>query len=138
MDYAKPLPQIDNWNRPFWEGARRHELVFPRCADCGHAFLPPGPVCPACRSPRLDWPKASGRATVESWVVFHQNYFKGFKDDVPYNVALVRLAEGPLLMTNVTDIDNAALARGLEVEVHFRDATETIAIPLFRPAGAPA
>jgi len=135
MDYAKPLPQIDNWNRPFWDGAKRHELLFPRCADCGHAFLPPGPVCPKCQSSSLDWQQASGKATVESWVVFHQNYFKGFKDDVPYNVCMVRLDEGPMLMINVTGIDNASISRGMEVEVHFRDATDTITIPLFRPAG---
>jgi uncharacterized OB-fold protein len=134
MDYTKPLPQIDNWNRPFWAAARRHELSYPACRACGHAFLPPGPICPVCQSRELDWKIASGRATVESWVVFHQNYFKGFKDDIPYNVALVRLAEGPMLMTNVEGIDNAALHRGLAVTVSFRDATDAVTIPVFRAA----
>lgn len=136
MEYTKPLPQIDNWNRPFWDAAHRHELSVQACADCGHMFTPPGPVCPECLGDKLQWKTVSGRGVVESWVVFHQQYFKGFEKDLPYNVAMIRLDEGPFLFTNILEIDNGDLRRGLQVEVVFEQATEEITIPCFRPINA--
>src|SRR6266851_887483 len=32
--YSKPLPEIDDINRPFWEATRRGELRLQRCKDC--------------------------------------------------------------------------------------------------------
>lgn len=132
MDHAKPLPALDVWNRPFWEAARGGVLRMQHCAGCDHTFFPPGPVCPKCRGATLEWRDLSGRGAVVSWVVFHQLYFKGFADELPYNVTLVRLDEGPLLYTNVVGIPNDALATGLRVEVVFEKATEEISIPRFR------
>jgi uncharacterized OB-fold protein len=134
MSYAKPLPAIDVWSRPFWEGARRKVLTMPCCGECGHVFFPPGPVCPACRSSRLEWKECSGKATVESWVVFHQLYYKGFAGEIPYNVATVRLEEGPQLVTNIVGVANDAIRAGMPVEVTFEVATDDVTIPKFRPA----
>jgi uncharacterized OB-fold protein len=136
MDYLKPLPVIDNWNRPFWQAAHEGLLKVQCCTQCGHLFFPPGPVCPRCLSDALEWRQVSGRGVVESWVVFHQGYYKGFADELPYNVTMVRLDEGPCLFTNLVDIDNAAIRRGLPVEVVFDKATDEVTIPKFRPAGA--
>jgi uncharacterized protein len=134
MSYAKPLPVIDRWNRPFWEGTRRKVLTMPACRRCGHLHFPPGPVCPACRSTDLEWQELSGKAKVESWVVFHQNYFKSFADEIPYNVVLVRLAEGPQLVSNLVGVPNERIRSGMPVEVTFDVATDDISIPKFRPA----
>jgi uncharacterized protein len=134
MAYVKPLPLIDNWNRGFWAAAREHRLAAPQCEDCGHVFFPPGACCPRCLSQRLGWRTLSGRGTVESWTVFHQLYYKGFADELPYNVAVIRLEEGISLMSNVVGIPNAQLRGGMEVEVVFEDATDEITLPKFRPA----
>ena len=135
MTAQKPLPTIDVWSRPFWDAAKRNELMVPKCSDCEHFFFPPGAVCPNCQSKTLEWEKVSGKATVESWVVFHQLYFKGFEPDLPYNVAMVRLEEGPLLMTNVLETDIADLHRGMKVEVIFDPLTDEITVPRFVAAG---
>jgi uncharacterized OB-fold protein len=138
MDYLKPLPVIDNWSRPFWQAARDGQLRVQACTACGHLFFPPGPVCPKCLGDALEWRQMSGRGTVESWVVFHQAYYKGFADELPYNVAMVRLEEGPCLFTNIVGIDNAAIRRGLPVEAVFEKATDEVTIPRFRAAGGGA
>jgi uncharacterized OB-fold protein len=134
MNYAKPLPAVDVWSRPFWQGAREGELRMQCCRDCGTAFFPPGPVCPSCQSSALDWQRMTGRGEIVSWVVFHQLYFKGFADELPYNVSLIRLEEGPLLYTNVIGIPNDQLAIGLKVEAVFGRATDEITIPRFKVA----
>lgn len=134
MAYTKPLPTLDNWNRGFWAAAREQRLAVQACEDCGHLFFPPGACCPRCLSQKLTWRGLSGRGTVESWTVFHQLYYKGFADELPYNVAVIRLEEGVSLMSNVTGVDNAKLHAGMAVEVVFERATDEITIPKFRPA----
>ncbi|HLZ71154.1 MAG TPA: Zn-ribbon domain-containing OB-fold protein [Dehalococcoidia bacterium] len=136
MTYAKPLPEPDVWSRPFWEAAQQHELRMQRCAGCGHLRFPPGPTCTRCLSPEASWELLSGRGRIWSWTVFHQLYYAGFKDELPYNVALVELEEGPRLYTNIVGIENDALREGLAVEVTFEQATDEITIPRFRPAAS--
>jgi uncharacterized OB-fold protein len=136
MDYSKPLPTIDVWSRAFWDGTRAGELRMQRCGDCAHVFFPPGPVCPSCQSGSLVWETMSGRGEVVSWVVFHQLYFKGFADELPYNVTLVRLDEGPLMYTNVLGVPNDRLAVGMKLEATFDRATDEITIPRFRAVQA--
>ena len=132
-EYAKPLPDITPVTRPFWEGARAHKLLIQRCRRCGHVRFPPAPVCPECLAPATDWVEARGRGEVVSWVVFHQVYFEGFRAEAPYNVTLVRLDEGPSLLTNVVGIPNERLKVGMPVEVVFEEATPEVTLPKFRP-----
>jgi uncharacterized OB-fold protein len=87
-------------------------------------------------SQQLTWRTLTGRGQVESWTVFHQLYYKGFADELPYNVAVIRLEEGISLISNVTGIANDELRVGMPVEVVFESATDEITIPKFKPAGA--
>jgi uncharacterized OB-fold protein len=136
MPYTKPLPALDNWNRPFWAACREERLVAPECADCGHVFFPPGPVCPHCLSRKLQWRQLAGIGRVESWVVFHQLYYKGFADELPYNVAMIRLDEGARLLSNVVGIPNDKLHADMKVSVVFEKANDEITIPKFRAVSA--
>ena len=95
-----PTPEITELNRPYWDALGEGHLVFQRCG-CGHAWLPARQECPACLQPSAVWTRASGRATLLSWVVYHVAYNEAFKDRLPYNVALVELTEGPRLISSV-------------------------------------
>jgi uncharacterized OB-fold protein len=136
--YPKPLPHLTPSERPFWEAAHRHELRLQRCGTCGIIRYPIAPICPACLALAYTWERLSGRGVVSTWVVVHKVYFAGFAPDVPYNVAQVRLEEGPRLTTNLVEVDNAAIYSGMPVEVVFDDVTETITLPKFRPRGTRA
>ena len=76
-------------------------LVFQRCAHCRHAWLPPRPECPNCLRADWGWEAAEGTARLVSWVVYHIAYDEAFRDRLPYNVAIVELAEGPRLISSV-------------------------------------
>ena len=132
---AKPLPSISDFNRPFWDGARHHELRLQRCSDCRKVWAPNGPVCPFCFSSNYRWEKLSGRGKIASWVVFHKLYHPGFAQDLPYNVAFIELAEGPRLISNVVGARNEELRIGMPVEVVFEDVSADISIPRFRKVG---
>jgi uncharacterized OB-fold protein len=135
-DYAKPLPKLTKLNRPYFEGARQGELRLQRCDACGHHWFPPSTSCPSCLSPEYQWVRVSGRGRVWSWIVMHQLYFDAFRQDLPYNVAFIKLDEGPFLMSTVVGVPNDAIRCDLPVEVIFEDATDEVAVPKFRPVEA--
>jgi uncharacterized OB-fold protein len=137
MDYAKPRPRISPDNQPFWDGCRRHELLLPFCGACDKPHLPPGPVCPFCFGDRLDWRRAAGSGVVTSWTVVHQPWFPAFKEELPYNVVQVELAEGPRLTANLVGAPNDALRVGLPVEILFDDVAADLTLPRFRPLPLP-
>ena len=130
---SKPLPRITPDTAPFWDALRERRLVLPYCCDCGTPHLPPGPVCPACFSGRLEWREASGRGRISTWTVVHKAWFPSFAADVPYNVVQVELDEGPRLTANVVGLPNHLLAVGLAVEIDYGEQREGITLPRFRP-----
>jgi len=133
--YTKPLPSDEPLVRPFWEHARAGRLAVQACDDCGDRHFPPSPICPNCNSDKQSWQAVSGRGTLESWVAFHRAYWPGFADGLPYDVCLVKLAEGPLLVSNlVGGIGGARL--GAAVEVVFDRVTDTLTLPKWRLSGA--
>ena len=128
----KPLPDIDDENREFWEGAARGELRMQRCQDCGHVRFPIQPLCPRCLSARLEWAALSGRGEVFAKVVYHRAFHPAYAADVPYNLVLVQLVEGPRMYSNVIAADHADFGVGDAVQVAFDQVTESIHIPRFR------
>jgi len=132
--YEKLLPRIDEMSRPYWEGAKRHELLLQKCQECGHYRYPPGETCPSCLSDRLEWVKVSGRGSVYTWTVFHQAYHPAYKDDIPYAVVVVELEEGPRMITNLVNCRIEDIKMGMPVEVAFDDVTEEVSLPKFRSA----
>jgi len=138
QEYQKPLPIIDEDSKPFWEAAKRHELVLFRCQICGEyaplQFPIGGAGCLEHGFAKMEWVKVNGKGAVFTFVVFHMSFNPAFKDDVPYNVAMIELEEGPLLMSNVIDCKIEDLKIGMPVEVVFEDVTEEEALPKFKPA----
>jgi uncharacterized OB-fold protein len=131
--YRKPLPRIDEESRGYWEALARHELYFQRCRDCGTSRLYPRTVCPACLSSATEWVRASGRGTIYTFTVTHQNQAPGFREELPYVLAIVELEEGVRLMTNVVGCAPDAVRTGMPVEVVFEDVTPEITLAKFRP-----
>jgi uncharacterized OB-fold protein len=134
MTYKKPLPQIGPDTKAFWEGCREHVIRIQKCGDCGHLRWPPAFLCSNCLSRNTQWITATGRGTVYSYVVYHVAYDPSFKEDLPYVVALVKLEEGPHLLTNIVGCDPQALSCEVAVEVVWDDVTEAVSLPKFRPA----
>lgn len=131
MTYAKPLPRVDALTKPFWELARDHKLAVQACADCGDRHFPPSPVCPACLSKEQEWEIVSGRGTLVSWVQFHRAYWPGFTPDLPYDVCLVALDEGPMMVSNLVGAADGEAAVGARVEVTFEKVTDAFTLPKF-------
>ncbi len=131
--YAKPLPRLDEESKGFWEACQRRELVVQRCGGCGALRHYPRALCPTCLSDVVEWLRCSGRGTVYSFTVTHQNQAPGFREALPYVLAYVELAEGVRLLSNIIDCPPEAVRIGMAVEVVFSDVTPAVTLPLFRP-----
>jgi len=118
MQRPLPLPNADT--RPFWDSCEAGELKVQRCSGCGAHQFPPRPFCSSCRSQQLDWIPASGRASVASFTVVYRAPIRALRDEVPYVLALVDLAEGPRLMTRIIDCDPEAVRIGQNIRFVFQ------------------
>jgi hypothetical protein len=128
--HAKPVPRITPLNQPFWEYARQGTYAVQCCNACGHVHMPESPVCPRCLGQSQEWKPASGRGTLESWADFHRAYWDGFRDELPYRTCVVRLDEGPLVISNLVG-DQTGIRLGARVHVVFESLADGLSIPKF-------
>jgi uncharacterized OB-fold protein len=129
----KPLPLPDEASQPFFDAAMKGTLMIMRCLDCGTARTPSRSHCDNCLSDRFEWEQASGRGKVHTFGVMHQKYHPAFFPELPYNLAVVELDEGPRLSTNLVGVKNEEIRVGMPVVVDF-EKYDDVAIPKFRPA----
>ena len=132
--YQKPLPSMRGYTKEFYDWSKKHELRFQRCLKCGVWRHVPRPMCPECHSFEWEWAKSSGRGKLLTWIVPYQSRLRGFSSDIPYLAAMVKLEEGPGVMTTVTDIKPEDLKVEMELDVWFDDVTPEVTLPKFRPA----
>jgi uncharacterized OB-fold protein len=133
----KPLPVASPESTPFWQAAKEHRLLIPRCNACAKFWFPPSRLCPHCLSGDVGWQAVSGRGHVYSFVVFHRVYHPGFAGEVPYVVAIVELEEGPRMLTNIVGIPVDQVRCNMPVAVVFDDVSNEVAIPKFTPRPPP-
>lgn len=136
MELDRPLPSpITPEARPFWDGCREGKLMLPKCGECGHVFFYPRILCPACQSRNVTWVQASGRGRLHAFEIAHQAFQKAWKIKPPYILAMIELAEGPRMMSNLINIapDPKVVKCDMPVEVVFTKITDEVTLPLFQP-----
>lgn len=68
-----------------------------------------------------------------SYTVIHHNDISGFREMLPYIVAVIELEEGVRLTANVLECTPEIIHVGMPVEVVYERLTEEITLPQFRP-----
>jgi uncharacterized OB-fold protein len=131
----KPLPAITDKSRPYWEAAKAGRLELPRCDNCGtfHTYFEPW--CNKCGHEGVHWEQLSGRGRIWANCRFHRLYFAGFESDLPYNVAMVELEEGPRMVTNIVGLPTGALEEmpyGMAVEAVFEPVNDEVTLVKFK------
>ncbi len=86
----------------FWRCIpQRYNLIGTHCAACDEYYFPPRSVCPNCRrDARIEEYKFKGTGTV----ITHTTIYSGtddFERQTPYNLAIIKLDEGPRLTGQV-------------------------------------
>lgn len=132
---AKPLPRPESrgLTAPFWEAAKRHELVCQRCDQCSNWIFYPREQCPSCFSTQLDWAPVTGHGRVFAFTIVNQPAHPGFESEVPYAYAIVQLDEGVRMPTNIVECSLEDIQVDMPVTVVFDDLSADWTLVKFRP-----
>ncbi|WHT17229.1 bifunctional MaoC family dehydratase N-terminal/OB-fold nucleic acid binding domain-containing protein [Crossiella sp. CA-258035] len=126
-------PLVSRDTEFFWAGTALGELRIQRCGACGELRHPPGPMCPRCHELRPEHVVVSGLGTVYSFVVHHHPAVPGHTG--PFVIALVELAEGPRMVSELLDVEPSEVHIGQSVRVEFQRRGE-FSIPAWRAVRA--
>ena len=135
---AKPRrmePATSDVTEPFWEATRQRQYLLQWCLDCEQPIFYPREVCPRCLRTSLEWRQASGEGRVYAVSVQHRPAMPlpAFMDG-PYVVALIDLAEGVRVMSNVVGCLPDEVTVGMPVSLTWEPLTDGRNLPQFGPA----
>lgn len=129
---VKPVSRADELTEPFFAAGEEGRLLLAICGDCDEMRLPTSPACPACLAEGFEWREVSGRGTVYTFAIMHQRYHPAWEPDLPYNIAVVELEEGPRMPANVIGVANDEIAVGMAVQIAWEREGDA-PVPRFRP-----
>jgi uncharacterized OB-fold protein len=133
---SRPQPRPSDQSALFWAATAEGRFLLQRCDDCSEAIFYPRVNCPRCGSTSLSTEDASGRGTVYTYTVARRPTHRAFAEATPYVIAIVELAEGPHVTTNIVDCDPDDVTIGMDVELTFAPEVDGVALPLFRPVNS--
>jgi len=119
----------DPTTEPFWKACSEGRLVVQRCRACGRHQFYPRPYCLACQG-EVEWVEASGAGTIYALTTVRVPVQPELPP--PYMVAIVELAEGPRLLTNIV---GGSAAIGQPVRLAWRRRDPLPPLPVFTAAG---
>ena len=102
---------------------QRYSLTGEICPECHKAIFPPRDVCPHCSEQAGPAHTMSGLGEVYSFSTMY-SVPKGFGEQSPYTIALVKLREGPMVTAQLTDVDESDVKIGMKVEMVTRKLRE--------------
>ena len=131
METPLPAPVANADSLPYWNAARERRLLIRKCKACSSLHFMPRHLCPVCWSDDLEWIESNGKGTVHSFTIIRRAATAAFASQVPYVVALIDLAEGPRMITNVVGENALSVTIGDRVSVTFEDRGGGAMIPQF-------
>ncbi|WP_110972596.1 bifunctional OB-fold nucleic acid binding domain-containing protein/MaoC family dehydratase [Pseudomonas huaxiensis] len=121
MSNNKPMPVATEISAPFWEGIKARRLLIQQCNACSHWVFYPRRHCPSCLAHDLAWREVPGRATLYSYTLTRIPTLPDFADEMPQKLAVVELAEGVRINTNLVGLDEDEIHIGMALQPVFAE-----------------
>ncbi len=130
-------PPVSPVAEPFWAATRERRLVVQWCLDCDRPVFYPRDNCPLCLGTSLEWRDCTGEGSLYSFTVNHlsSNPTGG---EGPFPVAIVELAEGFRMMSNVVNCPLEELRVDMALSVAWEELSDGRNYPVFEPRGGTA
>lgn len=109
--------------RHWREIPQRYRLEASKCKKCGKILFPPRLVCDECGNREFENIKLKGEGKIFSWTVIRVPPSE-FKDQAPYAVGIIELAEGVKLTCQIVDCEFDEIEIGEKVRIEFRKVSE--------------
>jgi len=124
----RPLPQPTADTQPYWDAARKSQLLLQRCNACGRYQFYPRPYCVKCLAD-ISWVPSEGRGRIYTYTVVHRPPSPALERRIPYTVVVVDLDEGVRMLANLVE---GVPAVGARVRVTFEKISDDVTLPQFR------
>lgn len=121
MSNNKPMPVATQISAPFWEGLKARRLLIQQCNACAHWNFYPRRHCPVCLEHDLAWREVDGAATLYSYTVTRIATLPDFIDEMPQKLAVVELAEGVRINTNLVGLEENEIEIGMSLQPVFAE-----------------
>jgi len=121
MSNNKPMPVPTQISMPFWEGLKARRLLIQQCNACTHWNFYPRRHCPVCLEHDLTWHEVDGAATLYSYTVTRIATLPDFIDEMPQKLAVVELAQGVRINTNLVGLDESEIKIGMALQPVFAE-----------------
>lgn len=121
MSNNKPMPVPTQISMPFWEGLKARRLLIQHCNACTHWNFYPRRHCPVCLEHDLTWHEVDGAATLYSYTVTRIATLPDFIDEMPQKLAVVELAQGVRINTNLVGLDENEIKIGMALQPVFAE-----------------
>ncbi len=131
-----PQPVPDEDSAGFWEALDDGRLAVCRCRQCRRWLQPPLERCPRCDG-ETGFEPVAGTGELHSFIVVHQPAIPGYRDKLPYTVALVELDEqrGLRLPGRLVGADPGDVKIGQRVTAQIESLPGgTFHVAVFKPA----
>jgi uncharacterized OB-fold protein len=91
-------------------------LIGSRCQNCGDRFFPKRHICLSCGQEGIEETTLGRRGKIWTYTVARQTP-PGSLMQAPYVIAVVQLADGPMVQAVLSECDLEAVRVGMEVEM---------------------
>lgn len=119
-------------NRWWWEACDEGRVLIQRCSQCQTLRHPPRPMCGECQSLEWDTVESSLEGELLSYTTLHHPHVPGYR--YPLVCAVIKLAEGTNLVSNVVGCEPAEVHIGMSVRGRVEQVDEKTSLPQFYPA----
>lgn len=120
-------PALNPGDEPYFAAAAEGRLLLKTCQACREAHHYPRSLCPFCWSADVEWTEARGTGVIYTFSVTRRGAA------APYCIAYVTLDEGPIMMTNIVDVDLDTVRVDQRVKIVFKKSEGGSSIPMFTP-----
>jgi uncharacterized OB-fold protein len=127
-------PPVSPVSKPFWDATRNQRFVLPWSSASDKPMWYPREVDPAAPDATIEWRDASGDGVVYAASVHHRPGPGRDEADGPYVVALIELAEGVRMMSNVVGCPPYDVTVGMPVRLVWEPLSDGRHLPQFTPA----
>jgi uncharacterized protein len=132
-DFDELLPEINEFNAPYWDGLSAGDVRLQHCNGCGANQYPAESFCYECGATDLEWRTVAGDGEVYSFIIVHQAYHPAFKQFLPYTVAIVQMDDGPRMLAAMPNL-SAPVAIGDRVKPRIQAVNNERSVLMYEPA----
>jgi uncharacterized OB-fold protein len=107
----------------FFEGLKENKLLGTKCKKCGTTYFPPRVDCSKCLADEIEWIELSGEGELATFTV-NTTPPESFSKYGTYIIGIVKLNDGPAVMTWLKDVKPEDAKVGMRLKIEFIESPE--------------